>query len=177
MTAAGNIDKMKLRLNIPADGGTVEARVGSPTGNLLASFDAQRSGGMPGGPYGGARTLEGKISKLGLSGPQTVYLVYRASSLAPIDDETISMAKTADVAFVFTGTDDQTAGEEGDRLTLVLPGNQYDLINAVSAVNSNTIVIMQSLGMVEVEQFRNNPNVSGIIWSGFKGAICFFHEY
>jgi beta-glucosidase-like glycosyl hydrolase/regulation of enolase protein 1 (concanavalin A-like superfamily) len=165
-----NIDKMKLRLNIPADGGTVEARVGSPTGNLLASFDAQRSsGGLPGGPFGGARILDGKVSKLGLSGPQTVYLVYRASSLSPIDDETISMARTADVAFVFTGTDDQTAGEEGDRLTLVLPGNQYDLIDAVAAVNSNTIVIMQSLGMVEVDQFRNNPNVAGIIWSGFNG--------
>ena len=79
------------------------------------------------------------------------------------------MAKSADVAFVFTGTDDQTAGEEGDRLTLVLPGNQYELIDAVSAVNPNTIVIMQSLGMIEVEQFRHNPNVAGIIWTGFNG--------
>ncbi|MFZ2341211.1 MAG: glycoside hydrolase family 3 C-terminal domain-containing protein [Bacteroidales bacterium] len=165
-----NIQNMKLRLNIPADGGTVEARVGSPTGNLLASFDAQRgSGGMLGGPFGGARVIEGKINKLGLTGPQTVYLVYRATSLAPIDEETIAMAKSADVAFVFTGTDDQTAGEEGDRLTLVLPGNQYDLIDAVAAVNPNTIVIMQSLGMVEVEQFKNNPNVGGIIWTGFNG--------
>ena len=165
-----NIDKIKLRLNIPADGGTVEARVGSPTGNLLATFDAQRAaGGMLAGPYGGARTLDGKISKLGLSGPQTIYLVYRATALAPIDEETIAMAKSADVAFVFTGTDDQTAGEEGDRLTLVLPGNQYELIDAVSAVNPNTIVIMQSLGMIEVEQFRHNPNVAGIIWTGFNG--------
>lgn len=165
-----NIENMKLRLNIPADGGTVEARVGSPTGNLLATFDAQRTpGGMLGGPYGGARTLEGKINKLGLTGPQTVYLVYRATTLAPIDEETIAMAKSADVTFVFTGTDDQTAGEEGDRLTLVLPGNQYDLINAVSAVNPNTIVIIQSLGMVEVEQFRHNPNIGGIIWTGFNG--------
>lgn len=164
------IEGMKLRLNIPADGGTVEARVGSPTGNLLASFDAQRgSGGLPGGPFGGARILEGKINKLGLTGPQTVYLVYRATTLAPIDEETIAMARSADVAFVFTGTDDQTAGEEGDRLTLVLPGNQYDLIDAVAAVNPNTIVIMQSLGMVEVEQFRNNPNIGGIIWTGFNG--------
>ncbi len=165
-----DIENMKLRLNIPADGGTIEARVGSPTGNLLASFDAQRSSSsMPGGPFGGARVLEGKINKLGLSGPQTVYLVYRATTLAPIDKETIDMAKSADVAFVFTGTDDQTAGEEGDRLTLVLPGNQYDLIDAVAAVNPNTIVIIQSLGMVEVEQFRNNPNVAGIIWTGFNG--------
>lgn len=164
------LDKMRLRLNIPADGGTVEARIGSTTGNILATFDAQRAtAGMMGGPFGGARTVEGKINRLGLTGPQTVYLVYRATTLAPIDKETISMAESADVAFVFTGTDDQTAGEEGDRLTLVLPGNQYELIDAVASVNSNTIVIMQTLGMVEVEQFRNNPNIPGIIWTGFNG--------
>jgi beta-glucosidase len=165
-----DLDKMNIRLNIPADGGTVEARIGSPTGNLLATFEALGGvGGMRGGPFGGARTVAGKINKLGLTGPQTLYLVYRASALAPIDKETIEMAASADVAVVFTGTDDQTAGEEGDRLTLVLPGNQYELIDAVAAVNPNTIVIMQTLGMVEVEQFRDNPNVAGIIWTGFNG--------
>jgi beta-glucosidase len=164
-----NLDRMNLRLNIPADGGTVEARVGSPTGNIIATFEAQGGAAGRGGPFGGARTVEGKISRLGLSEPQTLYLVYRATTLAPIDKETISMAESADVAFVFTGTDDQTAGEEGDRLTLVLPGNQYELIDAVAAVNPNTIVVMQTLGMVEVEKFRHNPNVAGMIWTGFNG--------
>jgi beta-glucosidase len=165
-----NLEKMNLRLSIPAQGGTVEARIGSVTGNVLATFDAQGSvGGRMGGPFGGARTIEGKINKLGLTGPQTLYLVYRSSASAPIDKETVSMAESADVAVVFTGTDDRTAGEEGDRLTLVLPGNQYELIDAVSKVNPNTIVVIQSLGMVEVDQFKDNPNVAGIIWTGFNG--------
>jgi beta-glucosidase-like glycosyl hydrolase len=165
-----NLEKINLRLNVPANGGTIEARIGSVTGNLLATFDAPGgTGGMMGGPFGGARTVAGKINKLGLTGPQTLYLVYRASALAPIDKETISMAASADVAVVFTGTDDRTAGEEGDRLTLVLPGNQYELISAVANVNPNTIVIMQTLGMVEVDQFKDNPNVAGIIWTGFNG--------
>ena len=34
-----------------------------------------------------------------------------------------------------------------------------------AAVNPNTIVVMQSLGMVEVDQFKDNPNVAGIIWT------------
>jgi len=165
-----NLEEMNLRLNIPANGGTIEARIGSVTGNVLATFDASGGeGGRIGGPFGGARTIEGKINKLGLSGPQTLYLVYRASALAPIDKETISMAASADIAVVFAGTDDQTAGEEGDRLTLVLPGNQYELINAVAAVNPNTIVVMQTLGMVEVDKLKHNPNVAGIIWTGFNG--------
>jgi beta-glucosidase len=165
-----NIDKMNIRLNIPAQGGTIEARVGSVTGNVLATFDAiPETGGRMGGSMGGARTIEGKINKLGLTGPQTLYLVYHASALAPIDKETISMAEASDVAVIFVGTDDQTAGEESDRLTLLLPGNQYELIKAVAAVNPNTIVVMQSLGMVEVDQFKDNQNVAGIIWTGFNG--------
>jgi hypothetical protein len=79
------------------------------------------------------------------------------------------MARTADVAIVFGGTDDQTANEESDRLTLTLPGNQYELIEAVASVNPNTVVVMQTLGMVEVDQFKDNPNVAGIIWTGFNG--------
>lgn len=164
-----NIDKMNLRLNVPADGGTIEARVGSPTGNLLATFEALRQGERAAGAYGGARTVAGKVNKLGLAGPQTIYLVYRAAALSAIDREVTDLAASADVAIVFTGTDDQTAGEESDRLTLVLPGNQYELIDAVAKVNPNTIVIMQTLGMVEVDQFKDNPDVAGIIWTGFNG--------
>ena len=72
--------------------------------------------------------VDGKLKTLGVTGPQTVVLVYRASASAAIDKETIAMAASADVAVVFVGTDDQTAGEESDRFTLVLPGNQYELI-------------------------------------------------
>ena len=79
------------------------------------------------------------------------------------------MAKSADVVVLFVGTDDRTANEEADRLTLVLPGNQYELIDAVAAVNPNTVVVMQTLGMVEVDRFKDNPNIAGIIWTGFNG--------
>ncbi|HNX79768.1 MAG TPA: glycoside hydrolase family 3 C-terminal domain-containing protein, partial [Prolixibacteraceae bacterium] len=56
-----------------------------------------------------------------------------------------------------------------DRFSLALPGNQNELIKAVAAVNPNTIVVMQTMGMVEVEDFKNNPNISGIIWTGYNG--------
>ena len=76
---------------------------------------------------------------------------------------------SADVAIVFVGTDEKTATEEADRLTLLLPGNQVELIKAVAAVNPNTIVVMQTLGCVEVEEFKNLQNVPGIIWTGYNG--------
>ena len=69
------------------------------------------------------------------------------------------MAASADVVLIFVGTDQSTGREESDRFSLTLPGNQNELIKAVAAVNQNTIVVMQTMGMVEVEQFKNNPNI------------------
>ena len=165
-----NVDTIGINVNIPIDGGIIEVRVGSPDGNLLTTLNANvAAGARSGGVYGAGSLMKVKVNKLGLNGPQTLYLVYKASPDAPIDKETIAMAASADVAVVFVGTDEKTATEEADRLTLLLPGNQVELIKAVAAVNPNTIVVMQTLGCVEVEEFKNLPNVPGIIWTGYNG--------
>jgi beta-glucosidase len=165
-----NVDTIGINLNIPIDGGIVEVRVGSPEGNLLSSLNATvAAGARPGGVYGAGSLMKVKVNKLGLNGPQTLYLVYKAAPDAEIDKETIALASSADVAVVFVGTDEKTATEEADRLTLLLPGNQVDLIKAVAAANPNTIVVMQTLGCVEVEEFKNLQNVPGIIWTGYNG--------
>ncbi|MCB0800359.1 MAG: glycoside hydrolase family 3 C-terminal domain-containing protein, partial [Bacteroidales bacterium] len=36
-------------------------------------------------------------------------------------------------------------------------------------INPNTIVVMQTMGMVEVEQFKHLAYVTGIIWTGYNG--------
>ncbi len=165
-----NIDSIGINLNIPVDGGFVEVRTGSPDGNLITTLDATVAGGATsGGVYGAGSWMKVKANRLGFNEPQTLYLVYKAPQDAEIDQETIEMAKSADVAVLFVGTDEKTATEEADRLTLLLPGNQVDLIKAVAAVNKNTIVYMQTLGCVEVEEFKNLQNIPGIIWVGYNG--------
>jgi beta-glucosidase-like glycosyl hydrolase len=174
-TAYDNIDltttdTIGISLNIPIDGGLVEVRVGSPEGNLLTTLNATVEAGVrPGGVYGLGNLMKTKVNKLGLNGPQTLYLVYRAAPDKEIDKKTIEVAASADVAVVFVGTDEKTATEESDRLTLLLPGNQVELIKAVAAVNPNTVVVMQTLGCVEVEEFKNLPHIPGIIWTGYNG--------
>ena len=165
-----NVDSIGLMVNIPTEGGIIEVRVGSIDGNLIATLDATvASGKQAGGVYGGGSLMKVKVNKLGVTEPQTLYLCYNAPNNAPIAQETIDMAKAANVAVVFVGTDEKTATEEADRLTLLLPGNQVELIKAVAAVNSNTIVVMQTLGCVEVEEFKNLENIPGIIWVGYNG--------
>jgi beta-glucosidase len=167
-----NVDSIRFSLNVSGpDGGIIEVRLGSATGNLIATAKVtgtqQGLGGF--GGFGRTRTVPTKLNTLGVTGPQTVVFVYRAPEEAPIDKETLALAASSDVAVVFVGTDDRTAGEESDRFNIQLPGNQYELIKSVAAVNPNAIVVMQSLGMVEVDQFKDNPNVAGIIWTGFNG--------
>ncbi len=165
-----NVDSIRFNLSSTAEGGLLEVRVGSSTGNILASATikgGRQNDGFPG--FAPPRVLPVKINTLGITGPQTLVLVFRESAEKEIDAETLKLAAGSDVALIFVGTDQTTGREESDRFSITLPGNQNELIKAVAAVNPNTIVVMQTMGMVEVEQFKNLPNISGIIWTGYNG--------
>ncbi|MBN1781662.1 glycoside hydrolase family 3 C-terminal domain-containing protein [bacterium] len=165
-----DVDTIGISLNIPTEGGLVEVRIGSPDGNLLGTLNATvAAGGRAGGVYGTGNIMNVKVNRLGYNEPQTLYLVYKAPPDEAIGEEILAAAGTADAAIVFVGTDEKTATEEADRLTILLPGNQTDLIRAVAAANPNTIVVMQTLGCVEVEAFKNLQNIPGIIWTGYNG--------
>ena len=159
-----NIDKINLHLAVPGEGGTIDFRVGSRDGQSLGAFEL----GSTGGQFS-PETTSTSANSLSLSGDQTLFVVFHAPPVKPIPQETLDMATSADVALVFVGTDERTASEEADRKTLGLPGNQLDLIQAVAKVNPNTIVVMQTLGMVEIEAFKNLAEVPGIIWTGYNG--------
>ena len=165
-----DVEKITIGANIPTEGGIIEVHVGSPEGNLISTIEATRaSGKRVGGVYGASTPMEAKVNKLGYNGPQTLYLVYKAPEDDEIPEDVLSAARKSDVAIVFVGTDENTATEEADRLTLNLPGNQVKLIQAVAAENRNTIVVMQTLGCVEVEDFKNLDNIPGILWTGYNG--------
>ena len=167
-----DLDSMKFIMSVAA-GGIIEVRVGSATGNIIASqkveANKQQAGGGFGGFGGRSTTIRSKINTLGITGPQTIVIVYCEPGVPATDKETLDLAASADVALIFVGTDQSTGREESDRFSLALPGNQAELIKAVAAVNPNTIVVMQGMGMVEVEDFKNNPNIPGMIWTGYNG--------
>lgn len=165
-----NVDSIRFSMNVSGGGGLMEVRVGSPTGNILASQkieSAQQSGRSRG--FGRPGNIPVKIKTLGITGPQTLVFIFHEPETPATDKETLDMAASADVALIFVGTDQSTGREESDRFAITLPGNQNELIKAVASVNPNTIVVMQTMGMVEVEQFKNNANIPGIIWTGYNG--------
>lgn len=165
-----NVEKITIGVNIPTEGGIIEAHVDSPSGNLVSTLEATKASGKPvGGVYGASTPMEARVLRLGVNELKTLYLVYKAPEDEEIAEDVLKTAREADVAIVFVGTDENTATEEADRLTLDLPGNQLKLIQAVAAQNKNTIVVMQTLGCVEVEEFKDLENIPGILWTGYNG--------
>ena len=165
-----DVDKITIGANIPTEGGIIEVHVDSPSGNLISTIEATKASGKPvGGVYGTSTPMDGKVLRLGINELKTLYLVYKAPADDEIDESILKTARESDVAIVFVGTDEKTATEEADRLTLDLPGNQLALIKAVAAQNKNTIVVMQTLGCVEVDGFKDLENIPGILWTGYNG--------
>lgn len=60
-------------------------------------------------------------------------------------------------------------GNTGDRNNLTLWKNGDDLIKNVSALCSNTIVVLHTGGPVLLDAISKNPNVSAIVWAGEPG--------
>ncbi|KKY13929.1 putative beta-glucosidase 1 precursor [Phaeomoniella chlamydospora] len=84
------------------------------------------------------------------------------------------LATQAEVALVFVNSDSgegyiNVDGNEGDRRNLTSWKDGDALIANVSAVNNNTIVIIHSVGTVDVSSWYSNPNVTAILWAGLPG--------
>ena len=78
-----NVDSMRFNMTVSGDGGLLEVRVGSKTGNILASqkiAGTPQSGGFPG--FGRSKNVPVKINTLGITGPQTIVLVYHEPEVA-----------------------------------------------------------------------------------------------
>ena len=60
-------------------------------------------------------------------------------------------------------------GNQGDRKNMTLWRDGDTLIKNVSAINPNTIVVMHTVGAVEVKDWFDNENVTAIVWAGVPG--------
>jgi hypothetical protein len=89
------------------------------------------------------------------------------SLLPPPDTSNISaavaVAKAADVAVLFLGADQTTEAENFDRETLGLVGAQEQLLAAVTAVQSNVVVVLVHGGPISVESAQESSAVRAIV--------------
>jgi hypothetical protein len=162
MDCRDNVDLTMLmygiNLNIPTDGGMVEVGVGSPDG-IITTLNSLLLRAVRwclwGREHDEVKSINGITNRSFLvQRSRPIVKEYGIGIILRCCNSICRREKTA---------------TEADGLTLLLPGNPVDLIKAVAAVNPNTIVVMQTLGCVEVEEFKNLQNVPGIIWTGYNG--------
>ncbi|ESK98422.1 glycoside hydrolase family 3 protein [Moniliophthora roreri MCA 2997] len=85
-----------------------------------------------------------------------------------------STASGKDVALVFITANSgegylTVEGNAGDRKDLKAWHNGDALVQAVASANPNTIVVVNSVGAIDMEAWVENPNVKAVVWSGLPG--------
>ncbi|MFA5834070.1 MAG: glycoside hydrolase family 3 C-terminal domain-containing protein [Bacteroidota bacterium] len=79
----------------------------------------------------------------------------------------VEIAKQSSVALIFAGHSQHQESEGSDRQSIDLPENQIQLINEVTKVNQNTIVILNAGAQVNLLPWINN--VRSLVWAFFPG--------
>ncbi len=82
--------------------------------------------------------------------------------------QAVATAKTADVAILFIGGNRDYESEGRDRKDLSLPFSEQSLVDAVTAVNPKTIVVVIGGAPYDIGKIKQNN--STIVWSWYNGS-------
>ncbi|HLP17352.1 MAG TPA: glycoside hydrolase family 3 C-terminal domain-containing protein [Bacteroidota bacterium] len=83
-------------------------------------------------------------------------------------DEAVAAAQKADVAIIIAGNNRQVETEATDRTTLTLPFGQDELIEAVTAANPHTVVVVAAGAPVDLRTITRSA--SAVLYSWFNGS-------
>jgi beta-glucosidase len=82
--------------------------------------------------------------------------------------QAVATAKSADVAILFIGGNRDYESEGRDRKDLSLPFSEQALVDAVTAVNQNTVVVVVGGAPYDIGKIKKNN--STIVWSWYNGS-------
>jgi beta-glucosidase len=83
-------------------------------------------------------------------------------------DQAVAVAKTTDVAVLCIGGNREYESEGHDRKDLSLPFGEQALVNAVSAVNKNTIIVIMAGAPYDLNEIEKSNHT--IVWAWFNGS-------
>nr|XP_043618568.1 probable beta-D-xylosidase 7 [Erigeron canadensis] len=85
-------------------------------------------------------------------------------------DEAVGIAKAADFVILVMGLDQSQEREKHDRIELVLPGKQEDLVLAVArAAKKPVLLVLICGGPVDVSFAKDDAKIGSILWAGYPG--------
>jgi beta-glucosidase len=83
-------------------------------------------------------------------------------------DQAVALAKTTDIAILCIGSNREFESEGHDRKNLKLPFGEQALVNAVSAANPNTIIVIMAGAPYDLNEIKKSNHT--IVWSWFNGS-------
>jgi len=136
--------------------------------------DTFTPGGYSGKPENPVKPLQG-IRNRAANGTKVLYArgceISDASNAEDSIAQAAAIARGADVAIVYVGTNNKIESEGRDRTSLSLPGRQEDLVEAVRAANPNTVVVLMNAGPLTVPWLKENvPAILEVWWAGVEGG-------
>lgn len=82
--------------------------------------------------------------------------------------EAVAAAKSSDMAILFIGGNRDYESESRDRKTLGLPFSEQYLVDTVTAVNPNTVVVVVGGAPYDIGKIKKNNHT--IVWSWYNGS-------
>ncbi|CAA2997226.1 beta-D-xylosidase 1-like [Olea europaea var. sylvestris] len=79
-------------------------------------------------------------------------------------------ARQADATILVMGLDQSIEAEARDRVGLLLPGHQQELVSRVAKASRGPVVlVIMSGGPIDVTFAKNDPKIGAIMWVGYPG--------
>jgi beta-glucosidase len=85
-------------------------------------------------------------------------------------DRAVAAAKTTDVAILCIGSNREYESEGHDRKNLELPFGEQALVDAVTAANPNTVIVIMAGAPYDLNAIKKSNHT--IIWSWFNGSAA-----
>ncbi|CAA0829382.1 Probable beta-D-xylosidase 2 [Striga hermonthica] len=85
-------------------------------------------------------------------------------------DRAEKAARNADVTILFMGLSQAIEREGLDRIGLLLPGRQQELVSRVAGASKTPVIlVVMSGGPIDISFAKNNSNIGAILWAGYPG--------
>ena len=85
-------------------------------------------------------------------------------------DEAVDAARKVDRVVMIVGIDLSQETEDKDRVSLLLPSKQMDLVTSVAAGCKHPLVlVVTGGGPIDVSFAKEDPRIASILWVGYPG--------
>ncbi|CAO2829504.1 unnamed protein product [Amaranthus hypochondriacus] len=85
-------------------------------------------------------------------------------------DEALIVAEASDYVILVVGLDLTQETEDKDRVTILLPGKQMELVSLVASVSKKPVVlVLTGGGPLDVSFAEQDPRIVSILWIGYPG--------